>query len=192
MEKERFAYLDLLRSLAICAVVMIHTSAPFIMSYDNTTMEFIIGNIFDSVSRVGVPLFIMISGALMLKEEREFYCRRSVFRLIQLFLIWSLVYAMMYHVITPILNGENINIVELFGAIIHGHYHLWYMFAIIGLYLLTPILRSFVNLKNRNIIKYFIILSIIFQFTEPLIKLLLIEVNIFNFNEKILDIYICF
>lgn len=49
--------LDVLRTLACCAVVMIHASAQY-ASNDVGTLNFFIGNFWDSLSRFAVPVFV--------------------------------------------------------------------------------------------------------------------------------------
>ena len=63
--------LDIARIVAIMAVAMIHCSANFVIHFNLFSTEFILGNIFDAASRVGVPLFLMISGALFLDERKD-------------------------------------------------------------------------------------------------------------------------
>lgn len=68
---KRELHLDILRDLACLAVVLIHVSAPFVV--DSTRqLDFWIANVIDSMARIGVPVFVMISGALFLDEEREY------------------------------------------------------------------------------------------------------------------------
>lgn len=68
-KKERIFYLDLLRAVAILAVIVCHVSGL----YPNE-----IGGIFkpliriDTVGYIGVPIFFMLSGALLLNREYEF------------------------------------------------------------------------------------------------------------------------
>ena len=189
MKKERVYYFDVLRIVAIFAVVMIHASSDFVSSYDWNTTEFILGNIFDSISRIGVPLFLMISGALMLDETREFDLKKRVVQLVWLFLAWSLFYSVVYSVLMPLMHGETISVSNFISNFIKGHYHLWYMWAIIGLYLLTPILRCFVKIENKKVVLYFIISSLIVAFTSPIIQLLLEEIDIFGISEGVLSAY---
>ena len=63
--------LDILRIFAMMSVVMVHCAAEFLGHYDAGTAEFFWGNIFDSISRAGVPIFLMISGAFFLNENKE-------------------------------------------------------------------------------------------------------------------------
>lgn len=67
----RILSLDITRIVAVLAVVMIHSSARFITE-SKTAYEFTAGNIFDTIARIGVPLFIMISGALMFFLNKYF------------------------------------------------------------------------------------------------------------------------
>ena len=158
---------------------MIHISARYVTK-SNTLVNFTIGNIFDSVSRFGAPLFLMISGALILDENKEFNCKKKMLSLLIPFLAWSFLYATANTIVLPILKKESINIYSFLTSFIEGHYHLWYMWAITGLYLITPILRKFVKKKNKKIVAYFIILSLLFQFTKPIITLLFNGIDLIN------------
>ena len=52
-------------------------------------------------------------------------------------------------------------------ALIIGHYHLWFVYLIIGLYILVPLLRLWVKPENKKQIEYFLILALIFAFLIP-------------------------
>lgn len=90
---ERNYSLDLTRIAAVLAVVMIHVSSAFVSSYEINTLEFQTANVLDSISRLGVPLFVMISGSLFLDEKRKISTRNLYFKNIKgiLFLLylWS-------------------------------------------------------------------------------------------------------
>lgn len=154
---------DCLRIIAIFAVIMIHSAAPFVIGFSRDSFNFVIGNFFDSIARIGVPFFIMISGYFMLNENKELSILKIKSKIFKLFLIlgiWSLFYALAY------------NFKNFLNAFIYGHYHLWFLYMLIGLYLITPILRLFVKKENKNYIYYLIILSLIFYFIPPVLSLL--------------------
>ena len=122
MENKRIAYFDFLRVIAVFAVIMIHTSATFVACFfDYTTVEFLLGNIFDSISRLGVPLFLMISGALMLDENRPFKCKKKVLTLFLIFAIWSLGYSIVFTILIPILRNEQFSFSYFFSSLTCGH-----------------------------------------------------------------------
>lgn len=69
---KRLVYMDWLRVLATIAVVTIHVSAGYVSVLDaNNASRWMAGNLFESISRASVPIFVMISGALLLKGTKD-------------------------------------------------------------------------------------------------------------------------
>ncbi len=162
--------MDVLRVIACLSVIMIHCSARYVME-DIGSFNFWIGNIFDSLTRIGVPIFVMISGTLMLdkgyKLSKEKLIKRIV-KMILFFVFWTIIYCMIFNVISVIfIKHEPINIINVMVSLIIGHFHLWFIYLIIGLYLIVPLLRLWVNDKNKKYVEYFILLSIIFTYIIP-------------------------
>ena len=166
--------LDIARIVATLTVVMIHCSGTFVKNYKQYTSEFIFGNLFDSISRIGVPLFLMISGSLFLDERREVTLKNILFKNIKslaiITIIWASIYSAVYNVMFPLLIGKSINVKSVLRGIVNGHYHMWYLYMIIGLYIITPFLRKFVCKENKSMVLFFIIISFCFQFLTPTIN----------------------
>ena len=166
-DPKRIHAFDILRILAACAVVMIHTAGAFIEAFDNNTTSFMIGNAFRSLSRFAVPVFFMISGALMLDEKKNIPAKKmmkSSFHILALTFSWSLIYALGYHLIKPIVFGEAIIIADFLDAFFNGHYHMWFLYVLFGLYIITPILRLFVKKENAKLIRNYLLFSIVICF----------------------------
>ncbi len=173
--KPRIYSFDIIRIIAILGVIMIHVSSPFVKTDTYGSAAFLIGNLFESASRFGVPLFVMLSGALMLNEEKENTLSkmlRSAAQIFGLLLLWSVFYSLIYYVVVPLVTDQAVSLRRVVLTIASGHYHFWYLFMIIGLYLITPILRLFVKKKNTKIIEYYLLLSLLFQFCVPLLNFL--------------------
>lgn len=146
--KERQHFLDVLRVAATCAVVLLHTVTGVwdmtdMSSYPLENKVFFV--VMDLVCW-SVPLFIMISGYLFLDPEREIsfarmvskYCRRILLALF----MFGVPYAWMELLMTersfrPGMIGEG------FVKVLKGQSwsHMWYLYLIFFLYLLTPALR---------------------------------------------------
>lgn len=99
----RIAYMDTTRVIAILAVILLHCSTMFLDASQSSS--FVLGSILNSVSRFGVPCFVMISGALFLDENRAISIR-SVFGkyvkgIIWLIVIWNIIFAIAYTIILP-------------------------------------------------------------------------------------------
>lgn len=138
----RNAVFDSLRSLSILLVILIHSAELYSRgSIDNSS--FWISNIIISFSRICVPILIMISGNFLLFKEvnyYKFYMKRIKKILIPL-IFWSVLYVLLRFMMN-IISGENFNLVE-YKNIINGkpYYHLWYLYMLVGLYLVTPVLN---------------------------------------------------
>ena len=154
--------LDLIKTVAIITVLMTHISASFVIKYPSSSPEFIWGNIVDSLSRIGVPLFLMVSGSLFLDEDKSFnvkaFFRKHLLVMAVLLVFWSLIYGFFYHALGGV--GVWDYILNFSGTL---YPHIWYMYMIIGLYLIVPVLRLFVKRENKSHILYFILLSVVFN-----------------------------
>lgn len=170
---QRNHLLDVARLIAICAVIMVHCSADFVAFFPLDSHEFIIGSVFNSLSRIGVPLFVMISGALFL-DERKNVTLKSIFSkniksLAIITVIWSSFYSTIYQILLPLLGNEAVNVKAFLSAIVFGHRHMWYLYMIIGLYAITPFLRKIVNSENKELVLLFVGISFCVNFFEPVI-----------------------
>lgn len=177
MKNKRVYSLDVIRVTAILAVIIIHTAAEFVDGAALDSFEFCIANVLDSIARMGVPLFVMLSGALMLNEERTMPPSKAVRKAVRVYailLIWSTIYAGIFYLLFPTYCPSFLNIERSWGAFIRavarGHYHLWYLSMIIGLYLITPVLRLFVKKENRGFIKYLLLLMIAIKSVLPFVN----------------------
>jgi len=161
--KSRIIPFDLLRILASFGVVVLHvTPLPEALggvSSPRWQTAVCVSILF----RWCVPVFFMISGALFLSPDRAFSMRRlyrrTIARIGISFLFWSAVYALIHCLRTGKGKWTFLN------QFLRGHFHMWYLFAILALYLLTPLIREMT--KSRKATAYFLTLSFAFTFLIP-------------------------
>ena len=68
-------YIDFLRFIAVIAVIAIHVLGPFRYLYGEIPdSQWLAATSINSISRWAVPVFMMISGALLLSTDRAFNC----------------------------------------------------------------------------------------------------------------------
>ncbi len=96
--RKKVMFIDLLRCVAPVAVVVIHVLGPYREQLGGIPDgEWITAISFNSFSRWAVPIFIMITGALMLSDTRDFnaryYVKRRLGKVLLPFLVWSVFYA---------------------------------------------------------------------------------------------------
>lgn len=144
---EPTGWLDLARVMAIAAVVMVHESGAALGSADldePTSAVWWAAAVLDAVSRWCVPVFLMVSGALLLDPDRtdtprEFY-RRRLARIGLPLVVWTTVYLLFGHYYLE----RPLTVPDVARAIASGSpfLHLYFLYVIAGLYLLTPLLRA--------------------------------------------------
>lgn len=171
----RVAYADLIRVIAILMVVLIHTASPIFNTAPVTSGDFIVSTVLDGIAHAGVPLFVMVSGIFLLDERREMTMRRAVMHyalpLVGLYFFWSVAYAAANKIAIPLLfenatfDGEMLG---TFGiAVLEGAYHMWYLPMMAGLYLITPLLRTFVKKDTMPLVWYFLAVVFAVRFVLP-------------------------
>lgn len=186
-QQHRIYSFDIMRIISAAFVVMIHSASDLINKQIYANVPFTIANLTNSVVRCAVPLFIMISGALMLNESRNITFKKtmkSTLRIVLILAFWSAAYATFYKILIPLKNGAPISLSQFFTFFFASSFHLWFLFMIIGLYLITPLLRLFVKKENLKYVVYLIILcvivSILPRFIDGTLNLFLEKKNIFT------------
>lgn len=148
MKERKFSY-DFIRAFAMLLVVCIHSQGKLhdaVLIEENPLGTLHWCNALWHIIYVGVPLFVMLSGALLLgKQEslKDFFKKRFT-RILIPFLIWSIIIGfLLFYKEHHTLSGSIGWIVSstLTKGVI-GIY--WYVYLIAGLYLITPLLRHII------------------------------------------------
>lgn len=142
--RERVLFFDLLRCVAAVAVIAIHVLAPYRellgtipFSHWATAVSI------NSVTRWAVPVFILITGALMLSDTRPFaasyYIKRRLGKVLLPFVVWSLFYAYLSG-----WSASGFDVQQVQDVLAHSpqhatYYHLGFFYYFIPLYVLIPI-----------------------------------------------------
>ncbi|MCC6280725.1 MAG: acyltransferase family protein [Saprospiraceae bacterium] len=157
--KEVFFWADRLRNIATVLVIAIHVSSPIAHGYqDLNTWWWWAGNWWNSLGRPSVPLFVMLSGYLLLSKDYELgpFLKKRFSRIVIPALFWMSIY-MLYSYIA---KGDPATWWEAIKRLINGpvHYHLWFIYLILGLYLVYPILRPWIKSASERDLLYFLTL----------------------------------
>ncbi|MEZ9708314.1 acyltransferase [Vibrio breoganii] len=148
--RQRVLFFDLARCVAAIAVIAIHVLAPYRHQYGVIPFdEWFTAISINSISRWAVPVFILISGALMLSDRRPFdfqyYVKRRLGKVLVPFIIWSIFYAYLSGWSASGFDAHNAQKV-LFEGLDHAtYYHLGFFYYFIPLYFVIPFLQIFVR-----------------------------------------------
>lgn len=134
--QEKINWITSLRGIACLMVVMIHSTTWYITHpHSISLLDWDIANLLNSASRVSVPLFFMISGYLFFGERSA--QPRHFLRIVLCVVFYSalsLLYITLFTHINVVLSLKHLLQKPVF-------YHLWFFFAIIVIYLLSPLLQ---------------------------------------------------
>lgn len=172
---EKNSYIIYLRVLATIFVVMIHASTGFLYRIDPEAFDWSYANWINAATRCSVPIFVIISGYLLLHKDENtwLFYKKRIPKLLYPFAFWTLIYLVYYfyrYTNFESLSSEKIGSIIL-DKILHGaNAHLWYLYMIIGLYFAIPFLRK-IMLQSTNreieIFLFFWMLSMCFT-SKPL------------------------
>lgn len=160
---ESIFYIDFLRFIAVIAVIMIHVLGPFRYLYGEIAdVEWLAAMGFNSMTRWAVPVFMFISGALLLSTEKAFQCEyylsKRLMKVVVPFIGWTLIYAIIAgFMVNDSLTGQwvssiTINMLEK-APNEPVWYHLWFFYDFIPLYFVIPFLIPLLKKSSPEYIK---------------------------------------
>ncbi|HEX8923506.1 MAG TPA: acyltransferase family protein [Patescibacteria group bacterium] len=159
---------DMLRIFSALAIIFIHDSGFILNLYNQIPYRsWLVSMFLSCFFRWGTPVFIMISGYLLLgsntlKNPKAFYKRRADKILIPL-IFWNIFY---FFLSIPF-NSPDFTLANFWANFINGgtFYHLYFMFLISGLYLISPFLRWYIDHPNHiHLLVPFLIIASGFYF----------------------------
>jgi surface polysaccharide O-acyltransferase-like enzyme len=153
----RAAWMDGLRIVAILAVITIHTVSPLTAgaAVPRFSASWWIAATMNVASLWCVPVFIMISGALLLDPTRprqpvKAFYRRRLQRIGVPLVFWTVLYL----ALRPTLFGEHLSWSHVIRDVAAGHpfLQMYYLYVIAGLYVVAPFLQDLVRrCTNRQL-----------------------------------------
>jgi surface polysaccharide O-acyltransferase-like enzyme len=157
---EQLIWADILKVISIYAVILIHSAAPLLLRYESEKASWWIGNVYDSIARWCIPLFVMMSGMFLIgkmyEQSLSDFFRKRIRRVIMPFIIWSFIY-MQWRIQ---IHNEDLDLLSFFSLFFMEplYYHLWFMYLIAGLYLLTPIISIYLKNAEPKDLMYLLLL----------------------------------
>lgn len=172
MNNQRTVYLDIIRVIACMMVIIMHAPIPGADAEGHGPFLVLISYL----TVPCVPLFFMVSGSLLLPYRKEVtaidYLKKRIGKVAGPTVAFSLLYMI-------INNSRNwpISILSIpFSA--QGHGILWFMYTLIGLYLLVPIISPWIRQASKRELEIYLLLWMVTQ-CYPYLSLFL-EVNSSN------------
>lgn len=153
VSKPKIEWIVVLRALTCMAVVALHA---VVVRIENQNYK--LATILEPLVRYAVPVFIMITGSLLLDPKRDVPLKKIVQYILRMLCVLG-VLGVVFCVIEPIYCQNPNLIIDNLRALVRGDlsYFMWYIYALIGLYIVTPILRQFVAHTDLKTAKFVLV-----------------------------------
>ena len=157
------------RVLATVCVVLLHVASSVLYKYNQVpNSHWWIGNVYDSFVRFSVPLFLMITGALLLGKQHDYpiFLKKKVLRIFLPFVFWTTIYIGYNFLEPPQFNGKlasQSNFEWILQQAKEGSsYHLWYMYMLLGIYVAMPLLAKIIAKVRKLYLELFLLTWVLF------------------------------
>jgi len=172
---KRIYSFDILRVLACIMVVVLHCPKPGELAATHGVFL----SVLSFLTAPCVPLFFMLSGALILggRENRystERFIRYRLGKFISPIVIWSVLY-----IINKLITGRMTSFQEVVHSIVSMPFScqegvLWFMYVLVGLYLLTPILSIWLQSASRKSVEFYLMIwfiTLCYPYIKPYVSI---------------------
>lgn len=178
--KKRILYIDILRILACLAVIFNHTSERGFFLFATRewgSAQFYFDLLFSIGCKFAVPVFLAISGALILEKEIQLNLlwKKKIFKTSMLLIVFSL----LSYLSNTLLTGNDGSIKHFVLQIYEDkvNYSYWYLYAYIAFLISAPMLSAMLrNLKNPYIL-YALLIAFLFRSLIPAMELFFLKAS---------------
>lgn len=141
--------IKLLTLVATFLVILLHTAAiPF--SYFHLAWS--VSVMYEALGRIAFPLFLLIAGYVSLNKNESLLStlKTRVLDLVIPLVVWSAIYLIYNRVVNG--NSAPVSLLELLST--PAYPHLWFVYTMILLYLVTPLLNTFIQNGSQQRVNY--------------------------------------
>lgn len=130
--------------------------------------------VYQIISEAAVPLFIMKSGTLLLSNSKRInysYVRKRITKFALIIIFWGLFYNLLCNALIDGISFSAVwkSIVAVVTADVSYNYQFWYLYMLLGLYIISPAIKKFTDNANKKDFLYVIAIFTIIGFVIPFI-----------------------
>lgn len=173
----RIPYLDLLRFTAISCVLLLHIISGITDTIPDqmTTAQLGVYHSLKSFCTVGVPIFLMISGTLFLAPEKNLTLRALFQKYLRKIVLALILFGTFFAIMELVIVYGTFSVSFIWQGFLNmlcgnSWAHMWYLFALIGLYLFLPLLKTFTAHTSKQTYLYLLILLFVIGSLLPTLE----------------------
>lgn len=154
---EKTYYIDALRVLFTFGVIYLH-SASMALRADMNSLGWMVSNLVTSLFTIAVPVFFMMSGALILSspktDDLSYTLKKRVPHLVVPLLAWSLL-----RLLWSLLRSDPLDFSSFASALISipsapAGIHLWFLYYLVPLYMIAPLIKKLLDNISEKLVLY--------------------------------------
>ena len=194
---QRTNYYSYLRAMACLAIVLLHTVESSVLMYDGqiSVMARTVSKSVVYCMMWAVPSFVMVTGALLLDPNREISLKKLYGKYVLRIVLALFFCALVFRIFDLGMNHEAFTVgsvlTGLWNAVIGKSWaHLWYLYLIIGIYLLLPAYRKISAHSSDREIRYLLGIYALFLSVLPLTKMFGVETAFYIHVSTIYPFYL--
>ena len=172
--KERTYGFDYLRAFACICIILLHTTFSTTLMYadEYTARQTLISQMVMNNLMWCVPCFIMVTGALLLPPEKEItygaLFKKYFARILKAIVVFGIIFILAVMAFNPARRTLSYFLQGLYKIFTGDTWsHMWYLYCLIGLYLLLPAYKKIAALSEEKDIRYLLIVYAIFLSIMP-------------------------
>lgn len=177
---------EYMRTIAIIGVVTIHTfnSAIIYFGKSASTLNLVLYDAMLNMMWYAVPCFLMLSGALLLNPGREISLSKLTKKYVLRMALILVCFGSFFAWVEIIFTSKSIHILDLLVAIknvVQGNTwaHMWYLYALLGIYALMPIYKLIANQASDKEFKFILFVLFVFTSVLPTLRVFGIETGFY-------------
>lgn len=173
MKGTKKIHLEIIRIVALICIIFNHTGGRGNNSYlfTNGKITFVLTLSMDILCKIGVPLFLMVSGALLFAKEENWQqiYRKRIWRIVKVIILFTIIryfYECIY------LKKFYFSIWKLIKAILAGNLFVpyWFLYTYLSILLVLPFLKKMVKNLDEKEMRMLVILILFFHAFLPVIS----------------------
>ncbi|WP_346670985.1 acyltransferase [Faecalicoccus acidiformans] len=188
-----------LRTISCLGIVLLHFMSGAIGLYGSVISqnELLISQIILNLLLWCVPCFVMITGALLLDKNKQLsldkILKRYVLRILEALLFCCIIFVV-YDVIVHKESFDLYTVIQVFLDFFQGSSwsHLWYLYLLIGIYLLLPIYKVVTKGASDKLIKYLLLIYFLFLSVIPMLETIGIHIAFYIMVSSVYPFYLFF
>ncbi len=173
----RSAAFDCLRATACLFIILMHTARSTQLMYParmTVLANMAVSQILINVQYWAVPCFIMVTGALLLQPGKQIGYRKLfskyIARVVKAIVVFGILFAVLEAVFNPQMRSWPVFLGGVAEVFTGGTWsHMWYLYCLLGLYLLLPAYKKIATASGERDIRYLLIVYGVFQSLLPLL-----------------------